>query len=208
MLQWICNNKCENQVLWKRLCKNTWILRLFLGTWWSLRGTIQLHRMIFFNNHKDRKQVKKNPQLRNYLSKQYTNNKSFMVCLVFFTSFVLFCCFNLFRASFIELYTSFQGWLDNDTDGKSIRSNRARFLRYLNSFWNWVDVLSYIFLVAAMFVRHLRPSEEYNAARRMFSLSLLVMYLRFLEAFLVYKRSGTTVIMIKEMVTYTKKNTF
>lgn len=64
-------------------------------------------------------------------------------------------------------------------------------------------MLSYIFLLAALLVRHLRPSEEYNAARRMYSLSLLVMYLRFLEAFLVYKRSGTTVIMIKEMVTYT-----
>ncbi|XP_078341129.1 transient receptor potential cation channel subfamily M member 2-like isoform X1 [Crassostrea virginica] len=100
----------------------------------------------------------------------------------------------------LEELFSCTGWLDNDTDGKSIRSNRARFLRYLNNFWNWVDVLSYIFLVAALFVRHARPSEEFNAARRMFSLSLLVMYLRFLEAFLVYKRSGTTVIMIKEML--------
>lgn len=63
-------------------------------------------------------------------------------------------------------------------------------------------MLSYALLVTALFVRHFHPSEEFTIARRMFSLSLLIMYLRFLEAFLMSRRLGPTLIMIKEMVRY------
>lgn len=67
-------------------------------------------------------------------------------------------------------------------------------------FWNVVDLLSYALLIAALCVRHFHPSQRFTVARRMFSLSLLVMYLRFLEVFLIHRKLGPTLIMIKEMV--------
>lgn len=63
-----------------------------------------------------------------------------------------------------------------------------------------MDILSYFLLIMAFFLRHVFPSQTVTDARRMFSLSLLVMYLRFLEVFLVHRKMGPTLIMIKEMV--------
>lgn len=84
--------------------------------------------------------------------------------------------------------------------GRSRRGCYRRMKRYFNDFWNVVDLLSYVLLIAALFVRHFRPSEKFTVARRVFSLSLLVMYLRFLEVFLIHRKLGPTLIMIKEMV--------
>ncbi|XP_078329886.1 transient receptor potential cation channel subfamily M member-like 2 [Crassostrea virginica] len=80
------------------------------------------------------------------------------------------------------------------------RSIRLRIKRYLYDFWNAVDLLSYILLIIALFVRHLHPSENFTIARRMFSFSLLIMYLRFLEVFLIHRTLGPSLIMIKEML--------
>lgn len=71
---------------------------------------------------------------------------------------------------------------------------------YLNNFWNILDLLSYVILVLAMFLRHLCQDERQILARNMFALSLLILYLRFLEVFLIVKSTGTTIIMIIEMV--------
>lgn len=72
--------------------------------------------------------------------------------------------------------------------------------RYLSDFWNRWDILSHVLLVVALFVRHFYIDEKFTIARRMFALSLLVMYLRFLEVFLMFRKIGLTIIMIKEMV--------
>lgn len=72
--------------------------------------------------------------------------------------------------------------------------------RYLSDFWNRWDILSHALLIAALFVRHFYIDETFTIARRMFALSLLVMYLRFLEVFLMFRKIGLTIIMIKEMV--------
>lgn len=72
--------------------------------------------------------------------------------------------------------------------------------RYLSDFWNQWDLLSHALLIAALFVRHFYIDETFTIARRMFALSLLVMYLRFLEVFLMFRKIGLTIIMIKEMV--------
>ncbi|XP_062594023.1 transient receptor potential cation channel subfamily M member 2-like [Saccostrea cucullata] len=98
----------------------------------------------------------------------------------------LFSCFGIFHQSGIV--------------GKSNRSKRTIIWRYLNNFWNIVDLLSYALLIIALFVRHMHPSTTFTVARRMFSLSLLIMYLRFLEAFLMVRTLGPTLIMIKEML--------
>lgn len=63
-----------------------------------------------------------------------------------------------------------------------------------------MDLLSYALLIAALLVRHFYINESFTIARRMFALSLLVMYLRFLEVFLIHRKLGPTLIMIKEMV--------
>lgn len=72
--------------------------------------------------------------------------------------------------------------------------------RYLYDFWNIVDLLSYALLISALFVRHFFIDETFTISRRMFALSLLVMYMRFLEVFLIHRKLGPTLIMIKEMV--------
>lgn len=93
---------------------------------------------------------------------------------------------------------NFQGCLE--AEGRSHRSYYSRMKRYLYDFWNLVDLLSYALLLSALFVRHFYVDETFTIARRMFALSLLVMYLRFLEAFLIHRTLGPTLIMIKEMV--------
>lgn len=74
--------------------------------------------------------------------------------------------------------------------------------RHLNDFWNVVDLLSYFLIIAAVFVRYFYQDESHTIARNLFALSLLVMYLRFLQVFLVHKKMGPTLMMIKEMVWY------
>lgn len=89
-----------------------------------------------------------------------------------------------------------------EDQGRSHRSYYRRMKRYFTDFWNVVDLLSYVLLIAALCVRHFHLSQKFTVARRMFSLSLLVMYLRFLEVFLIHRKLGPTLIMIKEMVCY------
>lgn len=72
--------------------------------------------------------------------------------------------------------------------------------RHMNDFWNVVDLLSYLCIIAAVFFRHLYQDESHVIARNLFALSLLVMYLRFLEVFLIHHKMGPTLMMIKEMV--------
>lgn len=98
----------------------------------------------------------------------------------------------------IEELTSCFGFMEDN--GRSHRKCYRRMKRYFNDFWNVVDLLSYILLIAALCVRHFHPSSRFTVSRRMFSLSLLVMYLRFLEVFLIHRKMGPTLIMIKEML--------
>lgn len=63
-----------------------------------------------------------------------------------------------------------------------------------------MDLLSYVFLVIALCVRHVYPDHTYTFARHMFGLALLVMYLRILEMVLLLRILGPTLIVIKEMV--------
>lgn len=83
---------------------------------------------------------------------------------------------------------------------RSHRGYRTHVKRYFSDFWNRWDILSHALLIAALFVRHFYVDETFTIARRMFALSLLVMYLRFLEVFLMFRKIGLTIIMIKEML--------
>ncbi|XP_061190311.1 transient receptor potential cation channel subfamily M member 8-like [Saccostrea echinata] len=76
----------------------------------------------------------------------------------------------------------------------------SRLRRHLHDFWNVVDFFSYALMFTALILRHYYSSTDFTAARRIFSLTLLVMYLRFLEFFRVYRIMGPFLIMIKEML--------
>lgn len=82
----------------------------------------------------------------------------------------------------------------------SYRGVLSRIERHLNDFWNVVDLLSYFLIIVAIFVRYFYQDESITIARNLYALSLLVMYLRFLEVFLVHQKLGPTLMMIKEMV--------
>lgn len=86
-----------------------------------------------------------------------------------------------------------------ETKGRSKRSLSSRICRYLD-FWNVVDLLSYVFLAMALCFRHFYGDETHSFARNMFAVSLLLMYFRFLEVFLINEMIGPTLIMMKEML--------
>nr|XP_034319464.1 transient receptor potential cation channel subfamily M member-like 2 [Crassostrea gigas] len=149
------------------------------------------------------------------LTKYVFNYMMFFSMLVMYSAFVLtsistkYYVLNIGRlfeyffyfwsaGDFIEELISCFGYLE--ARGRSHRGYYSRMKRYLYDFWNVVDLLSYALLIAALSVRHFHPSERFTVARRMFSLSLLVMYLRFLEVFLIHRKLGPTLIMIKEML--------
>lgn len=72
--------------------------------------------------------------------------------------------------------------------------------RFLQNFWSVADLLSYVFLIAGVAVRELGNDDTFNMPRRLYAFSLVLMYLRCLKVFLIYKTIGTTLSIIKEMV--------
>lgn len=79
---------------------------------------------------------------------------------------------------------------------------RWRFKNYFTSFWNCMDLLSHFTFVLALVLRQILQDDWQTYTRNMFALSLLFIYLRFLEAFLYWKTTGIAVIMILQMVTF------
>ncbi|XP_078329891.1 transient receptor potential cation channel subfamily M member 2-like [Crassostrea virginica] len=170
------------------------------------------------------------PDLKPFLKSAFTRPKAFITApltkfvfnyMMFFTMLVMYSAFILTSidtkyyvqdiARVFEYYVYFWGGGDFieeliscfgclESRGRSHRGNYSRMKRYLYDFWNVVDLLSYALLISALFVRHFYTSETFTIARRMFSLSLLVMYLRFMEVFLIHRTLGPTLIMIKEML--------
>lgn len=73
---------------------------------------------------------------------------------------------------------------------------------YFNNFWNVVDLVASALYILADSVNVYLSDDEFTVSRRLYSLSLLVMYLRFFKVFLVHREIGTTLVMIKEMVSF------
>ncbi|XP_048749949.2 transient receptor potential cation channel subfamily M member 2-like isoform X2 [Ostrea edulis] len=147
------------------------------------------------------------------LTKYVCNFVMFFSILMMYSDFVLTSVsteyYDNFRARFLEYYVYFWGAGDlieeilscfGGLKFKSYRGLSSRIKRHFYNFWNIVDLISYVLLIVALCVRHLYPSTTFTIARRMFSLSLLAMYLRFLEVFLINRHMGPTLIMIKEML--------
>lgn len=85
---------------------------------------------------------------------------------------------------------------------RSIKWFRTGITRYFNDLWKVIDLLSYVFFLLADFVNYCEVDKTFTVSRRIYSLSLLLMYLRFLEVFRIFRTIGTTLVMIKEMVTF------
>ncbi|XP_052693613.1 transient receptor potential cation channel subfamily M member-like 2 [Crassostrea angulata] len=149
------------------------------------------------------------------LTKYVFNYMMFFTMLIMYSAFVLTSISTKYYvqdiARVFEYYVYFWGAGDFieeliscfgclEARGRSHRGYYSRMKRYLYDFWNVVDLLSYALLISALFVRHFYIDETFTIARRMFGLSLLVMYLRFLEVFLIHRKMGPTLIMIKEML--------
>lgn len=90
-------------------------------------------------------------------------------------------------------------YLINEVEGRSRLHQLSGMYNYFD-IWNGLDLISNVILVVAMLLRHLGQDEMQMFARNMFALSLLILYLRFLEVFLIWKPTGTTIIMLKEML--------
>ncbi|XP_062590923.1 transient receptor potential cation channel subfamily M member 2-like, partial [Saccostrea cucullata] len=164
------------------------------------------------------KSLKKNP--RNFFTAPVTKYKFnyiiFFVIMVMYSAFVLTSIgdeyYSLSVAKVFEYSVYFWGAGDlieelitmfgcpQSGRGRSQRKYFTRVKRHVNDFWNFVDFLFYGLTISALFVRHFHPSNNFTVARRLFSLSLLVMYLRFLEFFRVNQKMGPTLIMIRDML--------
>lgn len=73
-------------------------------------------------------------------------------------------------------------------------------LRYFTDFWKVINMLSYVLFVFASIIHDYQADEMFTVSRRLYSLSLIVMYLRFLEVFRIHQKIGPTLVMIREMV--------
>lgn len=148
-------------------------------------------------------------------TKYLINSFMFLSVLVTYSAFVLTSVgtkyYSQFTARAMEYYVyiwsfgdsteEIMGCIDCEKkEGRSHRGYKSRMTRHLNDFWNCVDLLSYIFLMVALIVRHSYEDETHVTARNLFAFSLLVTYLRFLEVFLIFRVVGPKLMMIKEML--------
>nr|XP_034319461.1 transient receptor potential cation channel subfamily M member-like 2 [Crassostrea gigas] len=80
---------------------------------------------------------------------------------------------------------------------ESCSRKRPSLKKYIFNLWNALDCLSYSTLLLAFFLRQI---EELQIARNMFGLSMLLIYIRIYDNFLFIPATGTTIIMVKEML--------
>ena len=108
----------------------------------------------------------------------------------------MFCKFQILPGNNKVIKSKFS----NQGTHRSSQSNWYQLKRYIKDFWNSLDVLFYFITIAAILVRFLYTDPSTKLARRLYSLSLFVMYMRFLHALLMSRTLGPKIIMIKEMV--------
>ena len=73
---------------------------------------------------------------------------------------------------------------------------------YFSSLWNVFDVVVILFTILSIILRYSLAASDFNWARRVYAITLVLYYLRFLYIFYVNKNIGPKVIMIRRMVRY------
>ena len=77
---------------------------------------------------------------------------------------------------------------------------RGRVRGYIRNSWNVIDQTMYIILLVAVILRFTLTSENFVAARYVYTVDLILFYLRVLELYYIHERLGPKVIMIRRMV--------
>lgn len=71
---------------------------------------------------------------------------------------------------------------------------------YFSSMWNVFDLVTIAMMIVSIILRFTLGTSNFAWARRLYSIALVLYYLRFLYVFYVSKNIGPKVIMIKRMV--------
>ena len=71
---------------------------------------------------------------------------------------------------------------------------------YIKDIWNQLDVASILLFYVAFILRLLPPTECFCAARILFSIDLILWFIRTLYIFAAIRRLGPKLVMIGEMV--------
>ena len=89
------------------------------------------------------------------------------------------------------------------------RTLSYKLASYFSSLWNVFDVVVIVFMVISIILRYSLEASHFIWARRVYAVTLVLYYLRFLYIFYVSKNIGPKVIMIRRMVRflYWKKRT-
>lgn len=71
--------------------------------------------------------------------------------------------------------------------------------------WNMIDASSYVIAAGAVLARFLTPVKNFELVYWLFSLTLVINFIRFYQLFYVVKSLGPKIIMIREMVSVTNQ---
>ncbi|XP_076102775.1 transient receptor potential cation channel subfamily M member-like 2 [Mytilus galloprovincialis] len=130
--------------------------------------------------------------------------------MIFLAALVIYSAFLLTSVKSYEEITWYEGfvyvWMFADIIEEYVvpkvmgrdanTDNWYRFRRYIGDFWNVLDTISYITTFIAIGLRFI----DLKWARRIYSFSLFMVYMRFLHFVLIYRKVGVYVILIKEMM--------
>lgn len=80
-------------------------------------------------------------------------------------------------------------------------NTRLKIKIYFSDTWNRLDQMMYFMLVVAIILRYVLTDDyEFEWARNVYAINLVMYYLRILQFYFVEKRLGPKVIMIRRMV--------
>ena len=105
---------------------------------------------------------------------------------------------------YCKVFTEFNAFQMLTTTPRSVSYKLAS---YFSSLWNVFDVVVIVFTILSIILRYSLKSSDFNWARRVYAITLVLYYLRFLYIFYVNKNIGPKVIMIRRMVRHFQKYT-
>ncbi|KAI8729644.1 transient receptor potential cation channel subfamily M member 2 [Biomphalaria glabrata] len=70
-----------------------------------------------------------------------------------------------------------------------------------NNSWNHFDLLMYILMIVSVILRYILEGEDFVYARIVYSITLVMLYLRFMQFYFAEQNMGPKVIMIRRMLT-------
>jgi len=75
------------------------------------------------------------------------------------------------------------------------------FKNYFRERWNMFDIFMYLLLAIAIILRFtLTEDKQFEAARYVYTVDLIMFYLRILQLYTIHKRLGPKVVVIWRMV--------